>query len=157
MLGLTSEKYPNFGPVPYVEQASETNPAYLHCVVSQTYLTDVDHKARESTGSSIYKLAEENPRDAYVRLERLFAKKFAKLFIDQSWEIGSPEEDGEQAYEALKTYVEENRAPDPDIDEIDVVISIWKRGSLLDRLKGRRSVSEEALRFHVEPQDLAAC
>jgi hypothetical protein len=157
MFGLASEKYPAFGSTAYVEQASETSPAYLSCVVSREYLTEIDIYARESTGSTIYELAGEDPREAYLRFEHLFAEKFAKLFVDQSWEVGSPEQDGIHAYEGLERYVRERRVPNPDIDEIDVVISVWKRGGIIDRIKRRPYILEEALRFCVEPQNLSAC
>jgi hypothetical protein len=128
----------------------------LFGAISQAYLTDIDMLARRGRGCSIHRLAENQPRDAYVYLAGLFAKQFIDT-RESDWGIGSPKEDGEMAYRGLERYLEENRAPDPDIEEIDVLISVWKRGDLFDRLRGKKYVSEEALKFQVAPQDLAAC
>lgn len=148
------EKYPDLRPSPHYKPATEERPALLHCAISQQRLTDVSLMAIEKTGQPIREVANENPREAYAFLGSLFTSKF----IDpqaEGWAIGSPEEDGELAYQGLSHYVEEQRAPDPDIEEIDVIISVWKRSNLWERLRGKpRFQAEKALEFTVSPQYL---
>jgi hypothetical protein len=111
--------------------------------------------ALQGTGASIYELAEDRPTDAYVYLGGLFTKQFIDT-RDSDWAIGSPEEDGQQAFDGLTRYLEDKRTPDPDIEEIDVVLAVWKRTSLFNRIRGTKCTSEEVIRFRVGPQDLAA-
>lgn len=160
MFSITPEKYPSFGPAPHIQEATDSSPASFHCVVSKSHLIDIDSAVLQRTGMSITELSTNNPQEAYAQLGNLFKEKLAKMFIDKedsNWEIGSPEWDGQHAFDGLTRYVEERRAPDPDIDPIDVTLSVWKRNGFLERIRGKQYSAEEILRFRLEPQDLTAC
>jgi hypothetical protein len=138
-----------------VHGPTESDPMLLECTMSETQLETISASMEQHTGSTIYELAELNPRDAYIRLYHLFRANFIDP-TTEDWDIGTPEEDGQQAFDGLTQYVEERRAPDPDIEEIDLVLSVWKRGDVLNFLRGDRRVPEEVLRFRVEPPDLVS-
>jgi len=150
---------PRYKPLDYttleVQRPTDTTPFLLECTLPQATLSAISRLAHERTGSTIYELAENNPRDAYIRLSHLFKLNFIDT-NDDNWSIGSPYDDGQQAFDGLTKYLEEKRAPDPDVEEIDLVISVWKRGSLLDYLRGYSDIPKEILRFRVEPPDLAS-
>ncbi len=155
MFNLGREEYPTLGWTRQTRQASEAAPGLLKCTVNMSYLVTLEEMVINSTGSNLKELAETRPRDAYAHIYYLFADQFVQA-RDDDWAIGSPEEDGERAYNGLMKYMEENRAPDPDIEEIDIVINVWKRASFLEKLKGRPYDIEETVRFRVGPQNLAA-
>lgn len=145
-----AEDQPAFSQDEAVGQA----PRVLRRDVYPEALDKIDSLAREREGVSIYELSETKPRYAYVYLAHLFKHRFIDT-ANEDWGIGSPEEDGQMAYDGLVRYMKRNTAPDPDIDEIEVVVAVCRRNSWFNRLRGKTYSSEEALRFRVGPQDLA--
>jgi hypothetical protein len=136
------------------EEATSQAPVLLRSDVIPETLEAIDAMTRQNKGVSIYELAETDPKDAYVYLGSLFKGRFIDIEAE-GWGIGSPEEDGQQAFDGLTRYTKEITAPDPDVDEIDVVVAVWKRNGWFDRMRGNKYTVEEALRFRIGPQDLA--
>ncbi len=138
----------------HIRYATDTGPRLLQCTVDMSYLTELDLCVVVSTGSTLEELAETDPRDAYAHVSYLFRNLFIEPW-DSYWDIRSPEKDGEQAYQGLVRYTEEEGAPDLDVEEVDIVLSVWKRTSLFNRLRGKGYQIEDVIRFRAGPQDLA--
>jgi hypothetical protein len=136
------------------EETTNQAPVLLRSDVIPETLEAVDAMARANKGVSIYELAETDPRDAYVYLGSLFKNRFIDIEAE-GWGIGSPEQDGQLAFDGLTRYAKEITAPDPDVDEIEVVVAVWKRNGWFDRIRGNKYTVEEALRFRLVPQNLA--
>lgn len=137
-------------PVVQVEAATGDHPKLLQCTVGEAYLQLLDDELLDEQGWTLENLADISPRDAFKALDGLLVNRFIDTRED-GWRIGSALEDGEMAFAGLNCYFEAERAPNPDFEAVEVIISTWKRSGLLDLFRGTKTVSHEVLRFSVEP------
>jgi hypothetical protein len=137
-----------------VSRSADTGSILIEATISETFFMELNKLVVRDENRDIHSLAQNRPRDAYVWLSQVWKNRFIDP-NEEDWSIGSAEDDGQQAFDGLTRYVEERTAPDPDIDEVEIIISVWKQASFMDVLRGSRHVPQEVLSFSLEPPDLA--
>src|SRR5665811_1496038 len=104
-----------------ISRSADTGSILIEATVSEIFFLALNKLVVRDENRDIHSLAQNHPRDAYVWLSQVWKNQF----IDPDsgdWGIGSAEEDGQQAFDGLTRYVEEMAAPNPDVDEVEVII-----------------------------------
>ncbi len=137
-----------------ISRLADTGSVIIEAIVAEDFFMELNELVIRDENRSIHSLAYNHPRNAYVWLSQVWKNRFIDP-NNEDWSIGSSDEDGQQAFDGLTRYVEEMTAPDPDVDEVEVIISVWKQGNFMDVLRGNRHIPKKVLSFSLEPPDLA--
>ena len=124
----------------------------------QDLYDQVNRAVTENQGMTLEELAAERPSDAYKLLTHIYQglaeSKTSRATMD-GVEV-SVAMDGQEATSGFARHsVREVLSADPDIEPIDVIVSVFQKPKFKDAVRGHGTKSKQVLSFHVEPPNLA--